>query len=118
MTDNEFKYKRRSRFLFLLLIASIVGFYLKGVYMDAESRKEVKELNKVIREIKKDNESLSKEIKDINKSLKVVDDNINKLEAQKTIIKEIYHEKINSVNNYTDAQLDSFYSNRYGYDKN
>ena len=46
MTDNEFKYKRRSRFLFLLLIASIVGFYLKGVYMDAESRKEVKELNK------------------------------------------------------------------------
>ena len=64
--------------------------------MDAESRKEVKELNKVIKDIKKDNESLSKDIKGLNDNLKVIDGNINKLEAQKTIIKEIYH-RIKSI---------------------
>lgn len=113
MTNSELKYRRRSRLFFILLIASVVGFYLKGTYMDSESRKEVKELNKLIKELKKDNEALTNEIKTINKNLEVVDQNINKLEAQKTIIKEIYHEKINSVNNYTDTQVDSFFTDRY-----
>ena len=116
MNENELKYKRRSRLFFLLLIASIVGFYLKGTYMDANSRKELKELNITIKKLEKNNEELSKEMKKINENIKIVDNNINQLDAQKTIIKEIYHEKINSISNYNDAQIDSFFTDRYNKD--
>ena len=34
---------------------------------------------------------------------------------EKTIIKEYYHEKINSVDKLTIAELDSFFANRYNY---
>jgi peptidoglycan hydrolase CwlO-like protein len=44
-----------------------------------------------------------------------VENKISEVENQKIIIKEIYHEKINNVNNYSDKQLDSFFTERYGY---
>ena len=55
-------------------------------------------------------------MKKINENIKIVDNNINQLDAQKTIIKEIYHEKINSISNYNDAQIDSFFTDRYNKD--
>jgi translation initiation factor IF-3 len=37
-----------------------------------------------------------------------------KAKAVKTVIKEIYYEKINNVSKYNDKQLDSFFTDRYG----
>lgn len=42
-----------------------------------------------------------------------VETTISSVKNQKVIIKEYYENKINSVDKFTNAELDSFFSNRY-----
>lgn len=115
MINKEKRPIKLNWILFLLLISSVVFFYFKDVRMNNESKKQTKELNSLIKDLKKQNENISVEILGLKESMKIVDDNVNKLEGQKTIIKEIYHEKISSITNYTEYQLDSFFTARYKY---
>jgi hypothetical protein len=39
---------------------------------------------------------------------------ISKIKIQKTIIKEYYYEKVNNISEFNDAEIDSFFANRYG----
>jgi hypothetical protein len=61
----------------------------------------------------KEQELLDDKIDDLNKEIIEVDNGIDKIKNQKTIVKEIYHEKINRVSNFTEPELDSFFSDRY-----
>ena len=57
--------------------------------------------------------SLNSKIKDYYSSLDTINDKLRLIKNEKIIIKEIFNEKINSVDHYDDDQIDSFLSDRY-----
>ena len=81
--------------------------------MSPEDRAKIDSLNVVINTMYKEQELLDDKIDDLNKEIIEVDNGIDKIKNQKTIVKEIYHEKINRVSNFTEPELDSFFSDRY-----
>jgi vacuolar-type H+-ATPase subunit I/STV1 len=83
--------------------------------MAAESKQAIDSLNVEIKEIEKEQDSLSNSISEYKEEINLLDQHITTIQSQKTIIKEIYHEEIKRVNNYTDHELDSFFTVRYGY---
>jgi len=97
----------------LFLLYWVVFVLTPKVGMPADERAKIDSLNQVIKEIYKDQQKLDSNIESYNKKIDVVDDDINKIKGQKTIVKEIYHEEINRAGNYTEPQLDSFFSARY-----
>lgn len=68
-----------------------------------------------INQLNENQKKLNTEILGFKNQMVEVENKISEVENQKIIIKEIYHEKINTVNNYNDRQLDSFFTERYGY---
>jgi uncharacterized coiled-coil DUF342 family protein len=83
--------------------------------MDIESKKKIDSLNVHVKEIENEQKTLDTKIEVFGQEITKVENNITKIKSQKETIREIYHEKITSVNSYTDVQLDSFFANRYGY---
>jgi len=81
--------------------------------MAADERAKIDSLNTLIEEIHKDQQKLDSTIEGYNQKIDEVDEHIGKIKGQKTIVKEIYHEKINNVDKLSHPQLDSFFSNRY-----
>jgi septal ring factor EnvC (AmiA/AmiB activator) len=91
----------------LFLLYWVVFVLTPKVGMPADERAKIDSLNQVIKEIYKDQQKLDSNIESYNKKIDVVDDDINKIKGQKTIVKEIYHEEINRAGNYTEPQLDN-----------
>jgi hypothetical protein len=83
------------------------------VGMSDEDKAKIDSLNVVINNMYKEQELLDNKIDGINKEIGEVDNSIDKIKNQKTIVKEIYHEKINRTANFTEPELDSFFSDRY-----
>jgi hypothetical protein len=107
-------YKIIFGFLFGLFILYWMMFILTPkVGMSPEDRAKIDSLNVVINTMYKEQELLDDKIDDLNKEIIEVDNGIDKIKNQKTIVKEIYHEKINRVSNFTEPELDSFFSDRY-----
>lgn len=105
-----------------LMIKIIMGIFLlywiifiltPSIKMDAESRGKLDLLNESIERLESKQDSIQWKIDGFNEEVQKIDDKIGEIKGQKTIIKEIYHEKISSVNDYSDKQLDSFFSERY-----
>ena len=72
-------------------------------------------IQSTINQLNENQKKLNNEILGFKNQMIEVENKISEVENQKIIIKEIYHEKINSVNSYSDKQLDSFFTERYGY---
>ena len=70
-------------------------------------------LSTQVKLLHEDNLKLEKNIQDYNIRIQEIDNNIDKIKNQKTIIKEYYHEKISNVDKLTIRELDSFFTNRY-----
>jgi len=83
--------------------------------MSGEEKAKIDSLNNMIKGIYKDQDRLDSVIVNYNKEVETVDKHITEIKNEKTIIKEIYHEQINRVDNYSDHELDSFFTVRYGY---
>ena len=101
-----------------------IGLVLFGLYwviyvatpavsMSNEEKKKIDSLNMIIKDIYKEQQKLDSNIDEYNKQIDEVDTHIDEIKGQKTIVKEIYHEEINRAGNYTEPQLDSFFSARY-----
>lgn len=99
----------------LFLLYWIVFVLTPKVEMGAESKKALDSLNVHIKLIEESQKELDDKLEGYGNEINEVETRITEIKSQKTTIKEIYHEKINSVNSYTDVQLDSFFTNRYGY---
>jgi len=99
----------------LFLFYWILFFLTPKVQMDIESKKKIDSLNTYVKEIESEQKTLDTKIEVFGQEITKVENNITKIKSQKETIREIYHEKITSVNSYTDVQLDSFFANRYGY---
>lgn len=80
-----------------------------------EYKKEIDSLANVIKAIEGKQEILYQEIKSLNDDISNTDIRISNIKQQKTIVKQIYHEKINAVDTYNDHELDSIFAKRYYY---
>lgn len=78
-------------------------------------KEKINSIQKSITEIDEYQKKLNAQILGFNSQIGVIKEKISEVENQKIIIKEIYHEKISSVNSYSNKQLDSFFAERYGY---
>lgn len=107
-------YKTVLMVLFGLFILYWMMFILTPkVGMSPEDKAKIDSLNTVINDMYKEQEILNDKIDDINKEISEVDNSIDKIKKQKTIVREVYNEKINRVSNFTEPELDSFFSDRY-----
>jgi hypothetical protein len=89
----------------IFILYYLVYFLTPNVKMATEQRQQIDSLNVLVKQLHEDNLKLEEEI----------DNSIDKIKGQKTIVKEIYHEKINSVDKLTVRELDSFFTDRYKY---
>jgi septal ring factor EnvC (AmiA/AmiB activator) len=99
----------------LFLLYWVIFVLTPRVGMDALEKAKIDSLNNTIKELYKEQQKLDSAIEGYNEKIDEVDNHIDKIKGQKTIVKEIYHEEINRAGNYTEPQLDSFFSTRYHY---
>ena len=99
----------------LFLLYWILFFLTPKIQMDVESKQKIDSLTTFVKNIENEQKVLDDKIDGYGQDINNVENNITKIKSQKETIREIYHEQINSVNTYNDAQLDSFFTNRYGY---
>jgi vacuolar-type H+-ATPase subunit I/STV1 len=83
--------------------------------LSTEQKQLLDSLNTKVEVLHNDNLKLEQEVNEYNQKISDIDVSIDKIKGQKTLIKEIYHEKISSVDKLTIAELDSFFANRYKY---
>ena len=108
-------YKSIIKVLFgLFILYWLIFFLTPKITMSSESKKIIDSLNTSIKNIELEQLKIDSNIFQYKKEINEIDKNITKLNIQKTIIKEYYHEKIISVDSYNSNQLDSFFSKRYG----
>lgn len=99
----------------LFILYYLVFFLTPKIKISEDQKNKLDSLNRMIVEIQKEQKKLDSNIIGFNLKINEIDLNIDKLKGEKTIIREIYHEKINSIDNYTNPQLDSFFAERYHY---
>ena len=97
----------------LFVLYYLIFFLTPKVNMSVQQKQQLDSLNVLVKQLHNDNVELEKEIDEYNQKIDEVDNHIDKIKGQKTIVKEIYHEKINSVDKLTNPGIDSFFSNRY-----
>lgn len=93
----------------------LVFFLTPKITLSEIEKNKLDSLNNNIAELYRAQLVLDSNIAVFNQQIEKVDEDITVVKNEKTIIREIYHEKINSVSNYSDAELDSFFAKRYGY---
>ncbi len=99
----------------LFLLYWIVFILTPKVEMSAESKQAIDSLNTHIQVIEDAQKELDDKIEEYGEEINQVEKRITEIKSQKTTIKEIYHEKITAVNDYSDSELDSFFTERYGH---
>lgn len=97
----------------LFLLYWVVFVLTPKAGLSEKHKNQLDSLNIAIKQLHEDNLKLEGKISDFNNELNQVDNNLSKLKNQKTIIKEIYHEKISNIDKLTFREVDSFFTNRY-----
>lgn len=99
----------------LFLLYWIIFVLTPKAGLSPEEKQKLDSLNSHIKVLQEQNSKLENEIQNYNTKIEEIDNSIDKIKGQKTIIKEIYHEKINGVDKLTILELDTFFTNRYNY---
>jgi peptidoglycan hydrolase CwlO-like protein len=81
---------------------------------DEAYKEKLSNIEKGIQDIEKSQKQINNQIGVFNSEMEKIQNRITELDGEKTVIKEIYYEKINNVSKYSDKQLDSFFTDRYG----
>ncbi len=97
----------------LFILYYLIFFLTPRVQMAADQKQQLDSLNVVIKQLHEDNLKLENKISDFNNEIEKVDQTIGKIKNQKTIVKEIYHEKISNIDKLTSREVDSFFTDRY-----
>jgi cell division protein FtsL len=119
--SGELNFVKKNYLTILKIIGGIFILYwmvfilTPDVKMLESQQERINDLNTLIIQKESEQKKLSIEIANFNAQIKILDSSISKIKGEKTIIKEIYHEAVNNVDNYSDAQLDSFLAKRYNY---
>jgi hypothetical protein len=99
---------------FVLFMAYWIIFVLTpSSKLAEETYKKIDSLNHNIDSLQKANKILDSTLIKYTNEISEINKSIERIKNEKTIIKEIYHEKITNVDHYDNNQLDSFFTNRY-----
>lgn len=99
----------------VFILYYLIFFLTPRVEMSVEQKDKIDSLNTMLKNLHQDNLKIEKQIGEFENGVTQIDQNIQNIKGQKTIIKEYYHEKISNVDKLSVPELDSFFSNRYGY---
>lgn len=99
----------------LFIFYWLIFFLTPKIRMSEIEKSQMDSLNVLIKSIHDSQAKLDSSISEYGKEIEMVDERIQKIKSERTIIKEIYNEQIDRVSNYNDHQLDSFFAKRYGY---
>lgn len=99
----------------LYVLYYLIFFLTPSVRMLKTDKAQINSLNVTIEQLHQDNLKLEEKIDNYDQKIDDVNNSIDKIKGQKTLVKEIYHEKINSVDKLTIRELDSFFTDRYKY---
>jgi hypothetical protein len=104
--------------ILIIIIFIFCGFIFffpeKSIEIDKNALKKIDTINSLIEKIEKEQNLLYSEITTLNHTLDTIDTKINSVKTEKIIIKEKYYEKIKLVDSFSDYELDSFFTKRYG----
>jgi len=101
--------------LLVLAILYLVFNTFTNTGINQEYKKSIDSLNNHIISLEKKQDSLNEDIKGYKTEITKVDNSIQTIKNQKTIVKEYYHEKIISIDGFSRSDIDTFFANRYGY---
>jgi peptidoglycan hydrolase CwlO-like protein len=103
--------------ILITLSILLIGWFAFRVFspntMSEGDKSKIDSAKNIIEEKKKEQVIIEDKIEDINEEVETIDDNISKIKTNKEKIGKKYHEEITRVDNYTNPELDSFFSNRY-----
>jgi hypothetical protein len=85
-----------------------------SIKMSTESQAKIDSLNRNIMRYEEENKKIDSVISMYYVEISKIDNAIDSIKRQKTIIKEFYHEKIISIDTFSRAQIDDFFTKRYG----
>ena len=107
------KYKTILSILIGLFIVYWVMTMSNTSTMSAIDKAKLDSLTNVVNKINKEQDILESKIEVINEEVEKIDDNISTIKTNKTKTGKKYHEEIKRVDNYSEPELDSFFSDRY-----
>ena len=116
MFDFILKYRRDFA---LVIIAGVIFYWFSVIFspklggIDTFKNK-IDSINNNIIILREQQEKVDENISELKVEVVEVEKNIGSVKNQKVIIKEYYENKINSVDKFTNNELDSFFSSRYG----
>jgi vacuolar-type H+-ATPase subunit I/STV1 len=99
----------------VFILYYLIFFLTPKVQMSVEQKNKIDSLNILVKDLHQDNLKIEKEISEFENEVVEIDQNIQNIKGEKTIIKEYYHEKISNVDKLSVPELDSFFSKRYEY---
>jgi prophage DNA circulation protein len=116
MFDFILKYRRDFA---LVIIAGVIFYWFSAIFspkldgIDTFKNK-IDSIDNNIVVLKQQQEKVDENISELKVEVVEVETTIGTVKNQKVIIKEYYENKINSVDKFTNDELDSFFSSRYG----
>ena len=100
--------------LITIVLLSIVFYILTPNSKLAEQTyQKIDSLNNLITKLEEQQKHLDSNIVNYNNRILSLDSSIDQIRKEKTTIKEIYHEKIINVDNFSNTQIDKFFTERY-----
>ena len=102
-------------------IASLVALYFLIVILTpkpdlpTEVKKELDTLEHVTDSLKENQERYNTAIVEQQEVITELDSKVDHIKDKTVIIREYYHDQVNTVKLYTPTELDSFFKARYGY---
>lgn len=101
--------------LFILMFIGSAIFISVNLrkYVELTSKNELEYITKRTEELLIQQKDLKEKIAMYDSKIDSLDNSISKIKNEKVIIKEIFHEKINSIDTFSRTQLDSFFTDRY-----
>jgi len=103
--------------ILITLSILLIGWFAFRLFnpntMSEGDKSKIDSAKNIIEEKEKEQVIIEDKIEDINEEVEIIDDNISKIKTNKEKIGKKYHEEITRVDNYTNPELDSFFSNRY-----
>lgn len=112
-----------SKFLAQLLVGLLVlyiflYFITPKVELSKEDGKKLQELDYKIQQVYSEQKKIDENISRFTYEIETIQDSILRLKKQRDIIQNFYDEKEIIISKFDDKQLDSFFTNRYGYSQN
>jgi hypothetical protein len=83
--------------------------------MSDEDKKRIDSILIKVDVLSKEQEKIDTNIALFENDVQRISNKIDKLKKDKTVIREVYHEEILRVSTFNDAQIDSFFTARYGH---